>query len=81
MLLYYTGLQTVLSCMYESGNLLLKSDVSDLSPDQTWGQWSVSLAYNSSSWLWRKLVAGVNENTEFVVKEVVEVIDILILKM
>ena len=60
--------------MYESGKLLLKNDVSDLSPDQTWGQWGVSLAYKSSGWLWRSLVTGVDENTEFVVKELVEVL-------
>ena len=60
--------------MYESGKLLLKNDVSDLSPDQTWGQWGASLAYKSSSWLWRSLVSGLDENTEFVVKELVEVL-------
>lgn len=59
--------------MHESGKLLLKSDISDLSPDQTWGQWTVAAAYKSSGWLWRKLVTGTDENTEFIIKEVVEV--------
>ena len=63
----------MLKSMYELGKVILKADVTDLSPDQTWGQWGVSIAYNSSSWLWTRLINGINEDTEFVLKELLEV--------
>ncbi|XP_066917443.1 charged multivesicular body protein 7-like [Clytia hemisphaerica] len=66
------GLQIVVSSLYQSGKLILKTDVTDLSPDLTWGQWGVSVSYKTTSWLWRKYVSGINESTEFVLKELLE---------
>jgi len=67
------GLSTVLKSMYEMGKALLKSDITDLSPDQTWGQWGLAVTYRSSGWLWSRLVTGINDDTEYVFKEVLEV--------
>lgn len=66
------GLLTVLTRMYETRKVLLKRDVTDLSPDQTWTQWSLSMVYKLSSLAWQKLVTGFTEDTEFVVKNVLE---------
>lgn len=69
----YLGLLTVLDDLYQSGQIIIKSDVADLSPNDTWSKWAYDVSANTTSWLWRKYVSGIHEQTEFVVKELLEV--------
>lgn len=64
------GLLTVIGDLYQSNEIHMRSSYIDLM-DDTWGQWSYNLAKKSSLWLWRK-ATGYNDQTMFVVRELLE---------
>ena len=63
----------VIGELYQSGRLQLMSDFIDVN-ENTWAQWSYKFLNSSASWMWRKLwYGGYNDQTKFVLKELLEV--------